>query len=234
LENAKQGICRHGTDLGDYYRSRYPAFRSWIEYIILLHDLPVSACSGYDRIVLALEKPASLTRQAPPEHIAVRNAFSQAALFFAFGSIKPDEKVSNDLHEMDSKQVVATIRKSLERNLRDLHQSPRYDYAIVSHVRHVLVRVCGPANQAQLQLFRAQVEIVDISSVFAALLGGGESVREHTHFEDLMQQVSSAWEFDRVLVNRRFIQDLAKRLSVDQWLTTTVSQKRDYLMAYII
>jgi hypothetical protein len=42
LENAKEGIRHHGTSLGDYYRSRYPGLRPRIEYIILLHDLPVS------------------------------------------------------------------------------------------------------------------------------------------------------------------------------------------------
>ena len=42
LDNAVQGIFRHGHGLGQYYRCRYPKLRTWIEYFILLYDLRVS------------------------------------------------------------------------------------------------------------------------------------------------------------------------------------------------
>lgn len=42
VRTAREGIRRHGASLGGYYRHRYPNFRSWVEYTVLLQDLPVS------------------------------------------------------------------------------------------------------------------------------------------------------------------------------------------------
>jgi hypothetical protein len=100
---------------------------------------------------------------------------------------------------------MATIRESLKRNYYDLYRLAHWDLAIVSHVRHVLMRVWGPIDWAQLHLFRAQINIIDISLAFAALLGGSKDIHQSSHFIDLIQQVSSARIFDWVLVNKQYI-----------------------------
>ncbi|KAG4268359.1 hypothetical protein FPRO04_12465 [Fusarium proliferatum] len=52
IKNAREGIRRHGASLGDYYRHRYPNFRSWVEYAVLLQDLPDHAIVSHVRQVL--------------------------------------------------------------------------------------------------------------------------------------------------------------------------------------
>lgn len=43
ISNARTGILHYGIGLGQYYRERYPGFRSWIEYFILEYDIQVSS-----------------------------------------------------------------------------------------------------------------------------------------------------------------------------------------------
>ncbi|KNB14112.1 hypothetical protein FOXG_12625 [Fusarium oxysporum f. sp. lycopersici 4287] len=50
--------------------------------------------------------------------------------------------------------------------------APPQDHAIVSHVRHVLVRISGRSNRAQLELLGTHVEIIDLSLMFRYLIGG--------------------------------------------------------------
>lgn len=42
LKQAELGITTFGSEIGDYYRRRYPKVQPWIEYLVLYHDLPVS------------------------------------------------------------------------------------------------------------------------------------------------------------------------------------------------
>jgi hypothetical protein len=42
IKQAELGIATFGTQLGEYYRKRYPKLQPWIEYLVLDHDLPVS------------------------------------------------------------------------------------------------------------------------------------------------------------------------------------------------
>ena len=42
MRKVRAGIDTHGSQLGEHYRQRYPNLRPWVEYLILLHDLPVS------------------------------------------------------------------------------------------------------------------------------------------------------------------------------------------------
>ncbi|KNB15400.1 hypothetical protein FOXG_17051 [Fusarium oxysporum f. sp. lycopersici 4287] len=48
--------------------------------------------------------------------------------------------------------------------------APPQDHAIVSHVRHVLVRISGRSNRAQLELLGTHVEIIDLSLMFRYLI----------------------------------------------------------------
>uniref|UniRef100_A0A0D2YEN1 Uncharacterized protein n=1 Tax=Fusarium oxysporum (strain Fo5176) TaxID=660025 RepID=A0A0D2YEN1_FUSOF len=170
VRTAREGIRRHGASLGDYYRHRYPNFRSWVEYAVLLQDLP----------------------------------------------------------QMDSSQIVSRIRKSLELKFNSAHGCPPQDHAIVSHVRHVLVRISGRSNRAQLELLGTHVESIDLSLTFRYLIGGCKTVREHCHIDELVQQVSSAQLFCGSMVDLNFIQDRFTKLSLEVSLTTRVSPNTLY------
>ncbi|KAF5708077.1 alphan-acetylglucosamine transferase [Fusarium globosum] len=197
IKNAREGIRRHGASLGDYYRHRYPNLRSWVEYAVLLQDLPSS-----EREVL------------------FHNAFAQAASFLAFDAMKAHEPISEALQQMNSSQIISKIRKSLEFKLQSAHECPPQDHAIVSHVRQVLVRIGGRGNRAQLELLGTHVESIDLSLTFRYLLGGGQAVREHCHSDELAQQVSCAKVFDGSIVDSSFIQDIFTKLSLELSLTT--------------
>ncbi|KAH7459846.1 hypothetical protein FOMA001_g19838 [Fusarium oxysporum f. sp. matthiolae] len=86
VRTAREGIRRHGASLGDYYRHRYPNFRSWVEYAVLLQDLP----------------SASLSPHSSEREVQFRDAFAQAASFLAFDAMKPHETISEELQQMDS------------------------------------------------------------------------------------------------------------------------------------
>ncbi|KAJ9414873.1 hypothetical protein FOXG_14769 [Fusarium oxysporum f. sp. lycopersici 4287] len=204
VRTAREGIRRHGASLGDYYRHRYPNFRSWVEYAVLLQDLP----------------SASLSPHSSEREVQFRDAFAQAASFLAFDAMKPHETISEELQQMDSSQIVSRIRKSLELKFNSAHGCPPQDHAIVSHVRHVLVRISGRSNRAQLELLGTHVESIDLSLTFRYLIGGCKTVREHCHIDELVQQVSSAQLFCGSMVDLNFIQDRFTKLSLEVSLTT--------------
>ncbi|KAF4448259.1 alphan-acetylglucosamine transferase [Fusarium austroafricanum] len=216
--NAREGINRYGTSLGDYYRQRYPNFRSWIEYAVLLYDLPL----------------ASLSSHSSERDSNFRDAFAQAASFLAFDAMKPYEEISGELQNMDAGEIVAKIRKSLESKFYSSHECPLHDHAIVSHVRYILVRISGHGNRAQLELLGTQVKNIDLSLTFRSLLGGDETVREHTHIDDLVRQVSSAQAFFRFTVNQIFVQEFLEKLSLDLSLTTRVSPSQNRFRRVLI
>ncbi|KAF9766161.1 hypothetical protein IL306_001462 [Fusarium sp. DS 682] len=41
LTQAAKGIEEFGPDLAEYYRQRYPSHKLWIEYAVLINNLPV-------------------------------------------------------------------------------------------------------------------------------------------------------------------------------------------------
>ncbi|KAH7459845.1 hypothetical protein FOMA001_g19814 [Fusarium oxysporum f. sp. matthiolae] len=99
LRDARQGIQRHGASLGDYYRGRYPNLSTWIEYAVLLQDLP---------------KTVSLAPHASAEEEQYRDEFGRAALFLGFGAMQPFEPISRELRRKEPWQIVAQVRESLE------------------------------------------------------------------------------------------------------------------------
>jgi hypothetical protein len=155
-----------------------------------------------------IEKSASLSPHSSEREVQFRDAFAQAASFLAFDAMKPHETISEELQQMNSSQIVSRIRKSLESKFHSCHGCPPQDHAIVSHVRHLLVRISGRGNRAQLELLGTQVESIDLSSTFRYLIGGCKTVREHCHIDELVQQVSSAQLFFGSMVDLNFIQDL--------------------------
>ncbi|KAI3572120.1 hypothetical protein IWW34DRAFT_233650 [Fusarium oxysporum f. sp. albedinis] len=108
VRTAREGIHRHGASLGGYYRHRYPNFRSWVEYTVLLQGLP----------------SASLSPHSSEREVQFRDAFAQAASFLAFDAMKPHETISEELQQMDSSQIVSRIRKSLELKFNSVHGCP--------------------------------------------------------------------------------------------------------------
>ncbi|SCO03516.1 uncharacterized protein FFNC_04622 [Fusarium fujikuroi] len=204
VETAREGIRRHGASLGDYYRHRYPNFRSWVEYAVLLQDLPLENLP-----------PHSSERQ-----VQFRDAFAQAASFLAFDAMKPHETISKELQQMDSSQIVSRIRESLEFKFQSAHGCPSQDFAIVSHVRQVLVRIGGRSNRAQLELLGPHVESIDLSLTFRSLIGGCKTVREHCHTDELVQQIKLARVFSGSVVDLDFIRDIFTKLSLELSLTT--------------
>ncbi|KAF4342964.1 alphan-acetylglucosamine transferase [Fusarium beomiforme] len=204
VSTAREGIRRHGTSLGDYYRHRYPNLRSWIEYAVLLQDLP----------------SANLPPHSSKGAMDFRDSFARAASFLAFDVMRPHEAISEELQQMDSSQIVARIRKSLKSKLYSSYDCPPQDHAIVSHVRHVLICISGRGNRAQLELLGSQVSSIDLSLTFRYLIGGGVNVREHSHVNELVQQMSSAQVFVGSTVDLNVVQEFFNKLSLEQWLTT--------------
>ncbi|RKL02678.1 hypothetical protein BFJ70_g17343 [Fusarium oxysporum] len=198
LRDARQGIQRHGASLGDYYRGRYPNLSTWIEYAVLLQDLPT----------------VSLAPHASAEEEQYRDEFGRAALFLGFGAMQPFEPISRELRRKEPWQIVAQVRESLEERFRNFHDCPPHEIRIISQVRHVLVRVRGHGSQPQRFLSGVQLESIDLSMTFRSLLGGDESKREGTQFDLLFQQVSTAQAFSEFSVDQRLIQELADRLSL--------------------
>ncbi|SCO22039.1 uncharacterized protein FFE2_15120 [Fusarium fujikuroi] len=134
--------------------------------------------------------------------------------------MKPHETISKELQQIDSSQIVLRIRESLEFKFQSAHGCPSQDFAIVSHVRQVLVRIGGRSNRAQLELLGPHVESIDLSLTFRSLIGGCKTVREHCHTDELVQQIKLARVFSGSVVDLDFIRDIFTKLSLELSLTT--------------
>ncbi|EGU71948.1 hypothetical protein FOXB_17543, partial [Fusarium oxysporum f. sp. conglutinans Fo5176] len=72
VRTAREGIRRHGASLGDFYRHRYPNFRSWVEYAVLLQDLPqMDSSQIVSRIRKSLELKFNSAHGCPPQDHAI-------------------------------------------------------------------------------------------------------------------------------------------------------------------
>ncbi|KAF5704043.1 alphan-acetylglucosamine transferase [Fusarium mundagurra] len=82
IKNAREGIRRHGASLGDYYRHRYPNFRSWVEYAVLLEDLPYLPDLWVSRLSLQQKRSfEALVEEASAISDQARHSYNIQQLF---------------------------------------------------------------------------------------------------------------------------------------------------------
>ncbi|KAH7131198.1 hypothetical protein EDB81DRAFT_906189 [Dactylonectria macrodidyma] len=204
LHQASAGVEAHGAELGQYYRDRYPNLRPWIEYIILLRDLP----------------PAIAPHRLPVHKQMLRDNFSRAVVFLALSSMKSQEPAACSIRAMSSDQVIATLRRALEVEFANLHHVCQASLNNIALIRNILIQVGGLRNDAQLDLLDIDSTYVHISEILSILMGGPQTTHRQTMTE-LIQQLSETRSFINLHVNEELIVNMTEKLELNFWVWVT-------------
>ncbi|KAI8398607.1 hypothetical protein FOFC_19822 [Fusarium oxysporum] len=104
LTQAIKGIREYGPDLATYYRRRYIYYRPWIEYAVLINDLPTPSDA---------------------------ETFISMILFLSLAGIKPDGILSRQVMAMTTEQVLEQLHTKLTREMWS--DKPRVDFLATVH-----------------------------------------------------------------------------------------------------
>ncbi|KAM5353330.1 hypothetical protein ACJZ2D_016762 [Fusarium nematophilum] len=209
LETARMGIRAHGTELADYYRRRYWSFRPWIEYLVLLHDLPV--CRPVFLLAAALAyrlKPVD-----PPHNQEILGQkFSQAAILLALSFARPKDEVTESILAMDLRQLMARMREELEKEFNTDAPS----LSMIAPIRQILVQVGGPQNKMQMDITHSR-ETTALTTFYALFGGNPRDLAPRCDTSLLVQKLSKSRAFPGM--DADFVYDLARKLGLSLWLS---------------
>ncbi|KAH7123425.1 hypothetical protein B0J13DRAFT_511789, partial [Dactylonectria estremocensis] len=204
LHQARAGIETYGPELGQYYRDRYPNLRPWIEYIILLRDLPSAIA------------PCRL----PAHKQILRDDFGRAVVFLALSSMRPQEPAACSIRAMSSDQVIATLRRALDVEFTNLHHIRQTSLNNIALIRNILIQAGGLRNDAQLDLLDINCAHVHISEILSVLMGGPQTTHRQTRTE-LIQQLSKSRSFISLKVNEELVLNMTEKLGLNFWVWVT-------------
>ncbi|CAM1503409.1 Fc.00g081850.m01.CDS01 [Cosmosporella sp. VM-42] len=188
LQNAKHGISLYGKDLGQYYREFYPNLRPWIEYFVLLHDLPrPDEPSGSDSLC---------------------DRFCQAVVLLALSSMAYDDPAVVGIQRLNSSQVINLLREALRLESSTLDRKPCSRLAWVALVRFVLVQVGGPDDIIQRNMLDFDYRENAVRSDFATLLGSERPSMPTMHIRSLVETLSRCRVFSTVSVDENLVTEL--------------------------
>ncbi|KAF5231058.1 hypothetical protein FAUST_9499 [Fusarium austroamericanum] len=205
VKQAQVGFAAFGSQIGDYYRERYPKLQPWIEYLVLDYDLP---------------RPDAPSRR---RRNIVLDDFSRAVVFLALSVADPHDQAAMRLRKMNQFQVLEALRSTLDSDFKMLHRYSQVNLSTIGLIRHVLVPAGGPQNLAQTNLLDGDWRDVHSSSVIAALMGiSGQSERpKQIPVESLIVQLSQSQTFAGLKVDWHLATNMTQRLKLPFWMFIT-------------
>ncbi|KAF4948047.1 hypothetical protein FSARC_13840 [Fusarium sarcochroum] len=205
IKQAQIGIEAFGSQIGDYYRERYPKLQPWIEYLVLDYDLPKSDAPSRRRKNIVLDD------------------FSRAFVLLALSVADPHDQAARRLKRMNQSQVLEILRGTLNTEFKMLHRHSQVNLNTIGLIRHVLVQAGGPQNLAQMNLLDGDCRDVYSSSAFATLMGisGQSKYSARVPVETLIVQLSQSQTFVGLKVDWHLVTNMTQKLKLPFWMFIT-------------